>query len=207
MNLISRIRNWQKIFCLGLLLFGAASGPALTAATVNIPAGNLTGTNVWRGTNVYILQGFVHVLSGAVLQIEPGTVIKGAVGTGNTDFGCLFICRGGQIFADGTVTRPIIFTSELDDETDPNDLGINDTQLWGGVILLGNAKVNNAVNAAGDAANPKFDVYEGLADTTFVSGGVTNFLHRFGGGNDNDSSGTMRYVSLRHARFWSRTRK
>jgi hypothetical protein len=178
--------------------FTVVVSPLPAKPIVNIPAGNLTGTNIWRSTNVYMLQGFVHVLSGAVLQIEPGTVIKGAVGTGPTDFGCLFICRGGKILADGTAAKPIIFTSELDDETDPSDLGINDTQWWGGVILLGNAKVNNAVNAAGDAASPKFDVYEGLADTSFVSGGVTNFLHRFGGGNDNDSSGILRYVSLRH---------
>jgi hypothetical protein len=41
---------------------------------------------------------------------------------------------------------------------------------------------------------PKFEVYEGLEDRQ-IDG---QYVHRFGGDNDDDSSGVMRYVSIRH---------
>ncbi len=166
------------------------------AETVNIPAGFLTGTNVWQNTNIYVLQGFVHVVEGAVLQIEPGTVIKGVAGTTSGNFGNLFICQGAKIIAEGTPQNPIIFTAEEDDVSDPFDLGPSDVQLWGGVIVLGRARINNAVSAAGDAASPKYDVYEGLPDTQDPTSG--QFVNRYGGADDEDDSGVMRYLSIRH---------
>jgi hypothetical protein len=137
----------------------------------------------------------VYVLDGAELRIEPGTVVKGVPGTTSGNFGNLFICQGGKLIAEGTPQNPIIFTAEEDDVTDPTDLGPDDTQLWGGVIVLGKARINNAVNAAGDAATPKYDIYEGLPDTQAPGG---QFVNRFGGADDEDSSGVIRYVSIRH---------
>ncbi|MBL9175755.1 MAG: hypothetical protein JNL10_19585, partial [Verrucomicrobiales bacterium] len=186
---------WRRLRSLALVLSGLAALQATRADIVDVPAGYLTGTTIWRNTNTYILQGFVYVLDGAVLRIEPGTVIKGSTGTGPTDFGNLFICQGAKIFAQGTPQNPIIFTAEDDDVTDPTDLGPNDTQLWGGVILYGKARINNAVNAAGDAATPKYDVFEGLPD---IQGPNGQYINRFGGGDDEDSSGILRYVSIRH---------
>ncbi|MFN0067467.1 MAG: hypothetical protein ACKVYV_07500 [Limisphaerales bacterium] len=89
---------------------------------------------------------------------------------------------------------PIIFTAENDDLADPADLGPTDRQLWGGLVVLGRARINSAVNANGDAAVPRYEVYEGLEDV--VVGGQNVF--RFGGDDDGDSSGVLRYVSLRH---------
>ncbi|MEP6662326.1 MAG: T9SS C-terminal target domain-containing protein, partial [Verrucomicrobiota bacterium] len=163
------------------------------ASTVNI-SGSLTGTNNWLSTNTYLLTGPVYVLSNAVLNIEAGTVIKGQTNATAANISFLAITRGAKIFANGTANSPIIFTSVLDDVTDPFDLPIYQRGLWGGVILFGNAKINTASDAAGNAASPKYDVYEGLADTQ-ISG---QFVHRFGGTNDDDSSGVFRYVSIRH---------
>ncbi|MFM7819141.1 MAG: hypothetical protein ACKPGI_19520, partial [Verrucomicrobiota bacterium] len=177
------------------LISGLALGHQAAADVVNVPAGYLTGEVSWKGTNTYILQGFVYVVDGAALRIEPGTVVKGVPGTSSANFGNLFICRGGKIFAEGTPDRPIIFTAESDDVDDPTDLGPTDQQLWGGIILFGKARINNAVNATGDAATPKYDIYEGLSD---VQGPNGQYIHRFGGADDGDSSGIMRYVSLRH---------
>lgn len=64
----------------------------------------------------------------------------------------------------------------------------------GGLVILGNARINKAVNAAGDAATPRYEVFEGLEDLVINGQNV----HRFGGSNNNDSSGILRYVSLRH---------
>ena len=94
------------------------------------PAGYLTGDITWKSTNIYLLKGFVYVLDGAVLRIEPGTVIKGVAGTGPTDFGnpvhlpgCKDPCRRNAAESDHLHRRD-------DDVNDPFDLGPDDTQLW-----------------------------------------------------------------------------
>jgi len=160
---------------------------------VFVNADSLTGNVTWSATNVYVLNGYVYVLNGATLRIEPGTVIKGRNGTA-PNFGTLFVCQGGKILAEGTPHNPIIFTAENDDISDPEDLTITDRGLWGGVVILGKARINKAVNAAGDAASPKFEVFEGLEDRQLAG----QFVHRFGGSEDDDSSGVLRYVSIRH---------
>ena len=78
--------------------------------------------------------------------------------------------------------------------TDPGDLGIYSRALWGGVVLFGKARLNMAADSAGNVANPKYEVYEGLADVQ-ING---QFVNRFGGNDDDDSSGVLRYVSIRH---------
>ncbi len=170
-----------------LALYGA------NAATINV-SGSLTNTNDWVSTNTYILNGPVYVISNAVLNIEAGTVIKGQTNASSASIAMLVVTRGAKIYANGTANSPIIFTSVLDDVTDPYDLPIYQRGLWGGVVIFGNAKVNTASDAVGNAASPKYDVYEGLSDTQ-ISG---QFVHRFGGTNDDDSSGIFRYVSIRH---------
>jgi hypothetical protein len=162
----------------------------------------LYGTYNWSATNVYILTGFTYVMSNAVLNIEPGTVIKGVSGSGNTtsaanDFGCLFVCRGGKVNANGTPNNPIIFTAENDDVSDSGDLPFPTRGLWGGIVLFGNARLNNP---GWTTNNVSFDIYEGLPDLAVTNDftGQIDYLHRFGGTDDNDSSGVFRYVSVRH---------
>jgi hypothetical protein len=180
-----------------LLLAGATA-----LADTNVVSGYLYGSQRWSATNTYILNGFTYVMGGAVIDIEPGTVIQGVPGTGTgtgaaNDFGCLFVCQGGKINAVGTPTRPIVFTSVQDDVTDPADLPFPSRGLWGGLVLLGNSRLNNAASTTNTVT---FDIYEGLPDqavTNAVTGHV-DFIHRFGGTNDDDSSGNYRYVSIRH---------
>ena len=196
--------NLKKLL-LGTLAAIGLSASSGSAAT-NLVSGYLYGTNNWSATNVYILNGFTYVMSNSVVNIEPGTVIQGVAGTsvGNNvvrDFGCLFSCAGGKINAIGLPTKPIIFTADVDDVTDPSDLLFPSRQLWGGIVMLGNATLNNA--AAFTAASA-YDIYEGLPDTAVTNttaGPYLNqvdYLHRFGGSNDADSSGVLRYVSIRH---------
>lgn len=178
---------------LGQLAAGClVAGLSAHADTIQVKNADISGTVNWYRTNTYVLNGFVFVEQGETLHIEAGTVIKGKGGEG-ANISALVVARGGKLFAVGTPTHPIIFTSELDDVTDPEDLGIWDRGLWGGVVLMGRARLNTAVDAAGNAATPKYDVYEGIPST---NPNYANFF--FGGDDDDDSSGVLRYVSIRH---------
>src|SRR5262245_33184523 len=113
-----------------LILLGIlALHPVASAATIEV-TGPLTGDVRWARTNEYLLTGYTYVLSNAVLRIEPGTVIRGRNGTA-PNFGTLFVCQGGKIFAEGTPHNPIIFTAENDDLSDSEDLTVTDRGLWG----------------------------------------------------------------------------
>jgi hypothetical protein len=88
-----------------------------------------------KGT--FVLKGYVYVNNGAVLTIEPGTIIKSDV----SEKGALIIERGSQLIAAGTETEPIVFTSgKPAGERAPGD--------WGGIILLGKAPTNRPTSPA-----------------------------------------------------------
>jgi hypothetical protein len=140
-----------------------------------------TGTVTWTKDNIYVLRGFIFVNPGDVLTIEPGTVIKGQPGQGS-GASALIVSKGAKLLAEGTASEPIIMTGLADDlkGSIPDDAN----QTWGGLILLGKATTNN--NAEGGSKN-----IEGLPttdDRTF-----------YGGNDDNDNSGVVKYVSVRHA--------
>ena len=141
-------------------------------------SGNGTGTTTWSSNNTYLLDGLVFVNDGQVLTIEAGTVIKGKAGQGE-HASALIVARGGKLMAEGTVDAPIIFTAEADDLAGSvSDL---DDGLWGGVIILGKALVNTV---------PNEQQIEGIPQTE--PRGV------YGGTDDNDNSGVIRYASIRH---------
>ena len=172
--------NWLKGWT-ALDHYGYLAPDKTPTNTVNITDASINENDVvyWTADNTYILDGPVYVENGAVLNIEAGTVIKGKPGQGESA-SALIICQGAKIYAEGTASNPIIFTAESDDVTDPDDLPLPATNLWGGVILLGKAKINTATgvgNIEGLPVNPKT---------------------QYGGDDDNDNSGVMRYVSIRH---------
>src|SRR6266496_6064764 len=158
------------LLCAGLFL-----APTLKADTIQVMA-NLTGTTTWHNTNEYVLNGFIYVLAGGVLNIEPGTVVRGKSGTG-LNSAALFITQGAKIFANGTRAKPIIFTSETDDLSDPNDIFLYTRNLWGGIVLYGRSVLNTSSDVTGNAASPKYDVFEGLPHSQ-ING---QFVNRYGG--------------------------
>ena len=144
--------------------------------TVTIAGGDITVNTTWTADKIYLLDdGYVYVTNGATLTIEPGTVIRGA------GKGALIICRGAKIDAQGTVTKPIIFTSSQA----PGDRDYGD---WGGVVLLGSAQHNIATGADAPA--------EGGIAKPLPSGDG-----RHGGNNDADNSGILSYVRIEFAGF------
>ncbi|MDB4474272.1 hypothetical protein N9023_04640 [Opitutaceae bacterium] len=171
-----------------LAAFTFTAAATLQAATVNV-SGLISTDTTWVADNEYILSGYVFVTGGATLTIDPGTVIKGEVSTG-AGAAALVISAGSKIMAEGTADRPIIFTSALD----PLDgsLGSDRKRLWGGLVVLGNASINS--RSDGEAVgSPAQDQIEGFSVSSEQIPLIT-----FGGTNDADNSGVIKYVSIRH---------
>lgn len=135
------------------------------------PTNTLISVNTtWTAGNTYILRGYVRVLSGATLTIQPGVIVKGECE------GTLIVERGGKIDAQGTASTPIVFTSnKACDLKRPGD--------WGGVIILGAAPNNVGNNVP----------IEGI---TFPTGTTFGF---HGGTNAADNSGFFKYVRIEYA--------
>lgn len=130
-------------------------------------SGEITTNTTWTSGNVYLIQGFLYVRSGATLTIQPGTVIRGD----KNSKGTLLIERGAKLMAEGTSANPIVFTSN-------ESAGNRAYGDWGGVILCGRA----TINVAGGEA--------------IIEGGPTS---QYGGGSnpdDNDNSGSLKYVRI-----------
>jgi hypothetical protein len=145
----------------------------------------ITENTTWAGDQVHMLTGRTIVTNGATLTIEPGAIIKAAEGSQSLA-SLLIIAQGAKIDAVGEPDNPIIFTSVLD-EIQPGqiispNLDVNNSGLWGGVVLLGNARIS---------ADASVEQIEGIPAS--VSEG------QYGGSDDSDNSGRLKYVSIRHA--------
>lgn len=166
----------------------ATAAASLPAADVAV-SGLISADTTWTADNTYNLSGYVFVTNGATLTIEPGTKIFGEVSTG-AGAAALIITRGSMIMAEGTADNPIIFTSALDNLD--GSLGSDRKGLWGGLIVLGSASINS--RSDGEAAGtPVEDQIEGMSVSSDQIPLIT-----FGGTNDADNSGVIRYVSIRH---------
>ncbi len=163
-----------------------------------------------ESTKEYLLTEIVYV-SDAKITIPAGTVIRGTLGALDNNGaveqepGTLVITRTGQIEAIGTPNQPIIFTfnGDPDPQNDPTVPVINDvliTGLWGGVIILGNAPTNNDQSAANSLLETGTDFIEGLVEPN-PSDDNPDLRGIYGGDDCHDSSGIMRYVSIRNGGF------
>ena len=138
---------------------------------INVPSqttltGNINQTTTLTSDKVWTLKGYVYVTDGAKLIIQPGTTIISDI----AEKGALCIERGAQIIAEGTLEKPIIFTSGKNvGERSPGD--------WGGIVVLGRAKTNRSSEPT-------------------IEGGIGR---PFGGTNDADNSGILKYVRIEYA--------
>ena len=143
--------------------------------------GRITANRTLKAQYTYKLRGLVYVTNGAILTIEPGTKIVGESGKN----GGLIITRSCKIIADGTVDKPIIFTSEAASPQRGD---------WAGVVILGNAPTNASFN--------------GTAGVGEIEGGINNSdgLGLYGTPstqqqNPADNSGILRYVRIEYAGY------
>ena len=161
-----------------LNLLSLAAVFAVTSCTVEIREeadinGGGTGTGTLTGTlkqntvikkGTYVLEGIVKVPEGVSLTIEPGATFIAKTSVGSS----LVVLQGGKIYAEGTASEPIVFTS---DNKKPGD--------WGGVTIYGNAPIK-AINGASKALSEDGNnVY-------------------YGGDNPNDNSGSLKYVRVEY---------
>lgn len=142
--------------------------------------------------NIYQLTGIVEIgrdigADGTRTGGDPAdlTIDAGVTVFGNSGQDALQINRGSKIFANGTATNPVTFTAlaDVNNTAAPSGRG-----LWGGIVILGRAPINACVGQPGGTATCE----------TSVEGVPVGF---FGGALPNDSSGSLRYVQVKHSGF------
>ena len=104
----------------------------------------------------------------AVDSVEPGVTVQGHVDDSVTNW--IGVKQDGRIYAEGTPTRPIVFTGPT------TDIG-----SWGGLHIAGRSTCNDYVS---EAEPCRFEAYPDMA---------------FGGDKLNDNSGVLRYVRIQSA--------
>ena len=192
---------------------GAACGcPAVSArATVDLntlPFTTVNGSNEFSA-NVHLtcdkkwtFSNKWYVPNGLTMTIDPGTVIEGVYNADPTQSSCIIIERGGKIIADGTAECNIVMTTDQDPMN--GTYSITNVCKWGGLVICGIA-TNNLISPTNDAGL-------GIAGKSgmghcegFVAANGENLFGAnasdpiFTAFNDNDNSGVLRYVSVRHA--------
>jgi len=143
--------------------------PVDNSTTLYVTGGHLTGSTTWTSAKKVLLSGWYYVDSNATLTIQAGTIIQGLVGTK----AAIIIKRGGKIYAQGTSTQPIVFTSAAIP-------GLRKTGDIGGVILCGKANTNVP------------------GDNIQIEGGVDAY---YGGSSDDDNSGIIQYLRIEYAGY------
>ena len=114
----------------------------------------------------YTLKGYVFVTDRATLRFAAGSVIV----SDSIQKGALIVERNSRLFAEGTATEPIVFTSGKSAGTRaPGD--------WGGIVLLGNAPTNRITEP-------------------IIEGGINS---GYGGSVVADNSGILKYVRIEFA--------
>ncbi|MDR0892089.1 MAG: hypothetical protein LBN24_05695 [Mediterranea sp.] len=134
----------------------------------NLLSGTLTAEETLESKE-YILNGTVVIAEGGRLNIPAGTTIKAKEGFSSY----LLVAQGGQLFADGTAEKPIVFTANS---------GTPKAGFWGGIILNGRAPIS------GEKADK--------SDTGLTE--IDN-AYKYGGDKANDNSGSLSYVQILYA--------
>lgn len=174
---------------------GFADGGTVTIFGASFPvcviSADITTDTSLSNDHVYVLDGTISVgvgmtqLSGgtpassATLTIEEGTQIYAAEGQASS----LVITRGSRIAANGSADMPIILAAVAVDGSgsitgNPTDL--TGRGVWGGLVLSGMARENSGDSngeLTTEAAPPDAERW-------------------FGGMNDSDNSGTVRYMII-----------
>lgn len=132
---------------------------------------DITTDTAWSANVCYRLTTAVVVRGGATLTIGPGTQIFGAA-TGSA----LVASREGRIDARGTAADPVVFTSV-------QPAGMRRPGDWGGVVLLGNAPLNDD------------------GGTAFIEGLPEEDIFQYGGTDAEHNCGVLEYVRIEFAGF------
>ena len=154
-----------------LTMFACSKDLGGDVAPVNVPTSTTLSGNITSTTT--LTSDKEWVLKGYVYVTDGAKLIIQPGTTIKSDIsekGALCIERGAQIVAEGTAAKPIIFTSGRPvGERTPGD--------WGGIVILGRAKTNRTSEPT-------------------IEGGIGR---AYGGTNDLDNSGILKYVRIEYA--------
>lgn len=171
----SRFADPLQDWTTGWTYYNTTGGFGRTDINYAKPVVILTGPQLTNMTlsasNNYLLRGKVSMAGGTTLTIPAGTYLFGEKAT----TGYLVIDRGARIIVNGTKAAPVVLTSDQDPS-----VGAMAPSDNGGIVIHGRAIANCANTAVGDSC-----VSEGGAG-------------HFGGGNDADNSGTIRYLRIEY---------
>jgi len=178
--------------------YSAAFSDAGNNITVdlNIPALPNGGAHIFEGS-LFIGEdqktdaglaaaGITEGGDGPTLTIEAGATLAWE---SNTKF--LIINRGSQIFAVGRPDAPITFTSLSDIN---GTVGPEDVQQWGGIVINGFGITNKCSYTGSVAGNDL-----ATSDCHVLAEGAAGLDEsHYGGDNNDDSSGRLEYVVVKH---------
>ncbi|MFP4089038.1 MAG: hypothetical protein ACLFUB_13095 [Cyclobacteriaceae bacterium] len=130
--------------------------------------GRLNRNVTFEAQHTYLLDSIVSVEENSTLTIQAGTTIYMKTYDDSPVDSRLSVTRGCRIIANGSKDAPIVFTSDK--------VLLGETPVtadWGGIFVYGNAPTNQGATVL-----------------------ESNF--RYGGTNDNESSGSLRYLRLEY---------
>ena len=123
---------------------------------------------------------------GPVLTVEAGATLAFR---SSGDF--IIVNRGAQLFAVGTEDKPITFTSVSDVE---GTVGPEDVQQWGGMVVNGFG-ITNKCQYTGSMSAGNLATSDCHVDAEGAAGLDES---QYGGDNNEDSSGRLEYVIVKH---------
>jgi hypothetical protein len=153
-------------------------------------SGRITKDTTLFAKDVNYLSGIVYVMKGVTLTIQEGAKVMGK--SSGADVAALVITRGAKIIARGTAEKPVVFTSAAQNPASGD---------WGGVVLLGTARVNTTLTWKGTAVSGLTSVEGGINDTEIGLGLAGSGDAAFPTGNDADNSGVMQFVRIEYAGY------
>ena len=144
-----------------------------------------------RAGTIYSISGRTAV--GTDQGVDPASPIAGSVqgiltieagvrlfASGGSDY--LLVNRGSQLFAEGTPTSPIVFTSRQNVE---GTTTLDSQGQWGGIVMAGRAPQANCQ----------------LTAPVTCTGTVEGTAAFYGGNTPADNSGRVRYVQIKYSGF------
>jgi hypothetical protein len=154
-----------------LTMFACSKDLGGEVTPINVPTSTTLSGNITSTTT--LTSDKEWVLKGYIYVTDGAKLIiqPGTIIKSDiSEKGALCIERGAQIVAEGTAAKPIIFTSGRPvGERTPGD--------WGGIVILGRAKTNRTSEPT-------------------IEGGIGR---AYGGTNDLDNSGILKYVRIEYA--------
>ncbi len=185
----------RKKFIIAAAMLSA--GLSAQAAVTYIDSDVTTSTTLpaLPAGDYYSMTNVVYVMPGASLTLEAGVLFK------NSGDGSLGVTRGAQLFVEGTKEAPVIFTG-LNDNFSTWQATANQ---WGSIAILGNGLISASeddglpvLNSSGVANTKEPDGYSDNTMEGLESAFVGDTRHYYGGNNDNDDSGSIKYLSVRY---------